>query len=276
TRRIQHAIYPLSIADGVTKRNKNGINITGWMNVFSSAQDIPTIFRAMLNSDDWCVRMFASDTIELLRDSPDIQYFRETLKDSSCDATVPDTLGKFANALNVLKKLGNSEDLSLIRDVLEDECRLDAWAVHITTCKTFEALVDRENIPLVMDMLKNGGYYARQAAIVAFKKIGSCDDLPFIREMLKGVTEEVKVAALEILKEFGSSDDLPLIRKMLKDSGGGMQKALLDVISVLGTEDDLDLLVEYVRDPGKDASLVVETLIALDRRLYSPYNPKIS
>jgi len=28
----------LSIADGVTKRNKNGINLTGWMNVFSSAQ----------------------------------------------------------------------------------------------------------------------------------------------------------------------------------------------------------------------------------------------
>ncbi|MBW1939584.1 MAG: hypothetical protein JRI67_12675 [Deltaproteobacteria bacterium] len=27
----------------MTKRNKNGINLTGWMNVFSSAQDMPSI-----------------------------------------------------------------------------------------------------------------------------------------------------------------------------------------------------------------------------------------
>jgi len=29
TRRIQHATYPLSIADGVIKRNKSGINLVG-------------------------------------------------------------------------------------------------------------------------------------------------------------------------------------------------------------------------------------------------------
>ncbi|PXF54369.1 MAG: hypothetical protein C4B59_17850, partial [Candidatus Methanogaster sp.] len=43
TCRIQHATYPLSIADGVTKRNRNRINLVGWMNVFSSAQFLTSL-----------------------------------------------------------------------------------------------------------------------------------------------------------------------------------------------------------------------------------------
>nr|QNO49853.1 hypothetical protein HMIKAMFF_00013 [Methanosarcinales archaeon ANME-2c ERB4] len=253
-----------------------------------NSDDILTIFRAMLNSDDWYVRTFASDTIESLHYSSRIQYFRETLKDSPCDVTVPDACNefvnefnarkKFVNALNALKKFGNSEDILLIREVLKEGCYLEEWCVYETICETFEVLVGRENISIVQDMLKNGEGGERQAAIVAFKKIGSCDNLQFIREMLNEGNEEVKMAAIEILKELGSSDDLPLIRKMLKDDDGErVPIPLLDVIKELGTEDDLDLLVEDALDPGKDVSLVVETLIALDRILYCPYNPsKIS
>lgn len=231
---------------------------------FGSSDDI-RIIREMLNDYDGYVRIFASDTIEALSDSSRIQYFRKSIEDWPGDVT----------ALNALKKLGGSDDLPLIRKALKNAYGPEpeeTWHIYRTAYETFETLVGREDISVIQDMLKNGGRGERIAAVGAFKKIGSCDDLPFIREMLNEENEEVKMAALVILKKFGSSDDLPLIRKMLKDSEGEMQKDLLIVIKVLGTADDLDLLAEDALDPGTDVSLIVGTLIALDKRLYCPYN----
>jgi HEAT repeat protein len=195
---------------------------------FGSSDDIPTI-REMLNDDDIYVRVFASDTIEALRYSPRVQYFRKSIEDQPWDVT----------ALNALKELGNSDDLPRIRKAIEYTYGFDGsdvlWVIYPTACETFEALVGRENISIVQDMIKNGGTGERIAAIGVFKKIGS-------------------------------RDDLPLIRKMLKDDDGRVQISLLDVIKELGTEDDLDLFAE-------NAPIV----IALDKRLYYPYNPsKIS
>ena len=237
-----------------------------------SSDDLPLI-RKMLNDDDWYVQSIASDTIEALSCSSRIQYFRKNIEDSPYNLLTDGAFGKLVTALNALKTLGSSDDLPLIRKILRTDYELGEYdMVREPACETFEALIDKKNIPLVQDMLKNGNSNELQAAIMAFKKIGSCDDLPFIREMLNAGGDGATVTALEILKELGSNDDLPLIRKMLKDSEGTMQEALLDVIKELGTEDDLDFFTEDVLNSDKDVSLIVGTLIALDRRLYCPYS----
>ncbi|MCK4811834.1 MAG: HEAT repeat domain-containing protein, partial [Methanosarcinales archaeon] len=228
---------------------------------FGGSDDIP-IIREMLNADDWYVQRFAFDTIEALSHSSRIQYFRKSIEDLRCDVTT----------FNALKKLGGSDDLPPVRKALRNAYGPETRCIYQMAYETFETLVGREDISVIQDMLKNGGRGERIAAVGAFKKIGSCDDLPFIKEMLNEGNEEVKMAALKILKELGSSDDLPLIRKMLKDSEGELQKDLLIMIKVLGTADDLDLLAKDALDPSTDVSLMVGTLIALDKRLYCQYN----
>lgn len=196
----------------------------------------------LLKYDDENVQEVAQLAIEAPQIRNDIALARERLKNGACDKS----------DLNTLKKLGNSEDIPLIRKVLKNT--FDSWNMrdgyeyedlrdgYMMAYETFEALVSRENFSVVQDMLKNGGVGGVMAAIEAFKKIGSRDDLPLIREMFNEGDGGMRVAAIKILGEFG-------------------------------TEDDLILLVRNAPDPGKDVALMTETLISIDKRIYYPYNP---
>lgn len=196
----------------------------------------------LLKDDDENVREVAQLAIEAPQIRNDITFARERLKDGACDKS----------ALNTLKKLGNSEDLPLIRKVLKNT--FNSWKmcddyeyeemrdVYTMAYETFEALVSREDFSIVQDMLKNGDVGEYMAATEAFKKIGS-------------------------------RDDLPLIREMLNEGGGGMRMAAIEILGEFGTEDDLTLLIGNALDPGKDVALAMETLISIDKRLYYPYNP---
>jgi len=280
----------LPILTEVLKDDNSSVRIAALkvLKEIGSSEDIPLLI-GMLKDCDSRVREAALNAIEPLLIRGDISLIRKRLKVYDHDVI----------ALDALKKLGNHDDLPLLRKVLGTGCGdIDLHDVCDTAAETFKALVGREDISLVQDMLQSTFcWYERQVAIEVFKKIanrddipfiremlnmrhpevkiaaleiikelGSGEDIPFIREMLNEADGEVKIAALEILKKIGSSDDVPLIIKMLKDNDGTVRKALLDVIKVLGTEDDLDLFAE-------NAPIV----IALDKRLYCPYTPsKIS